>query len=543
MANTFKKVIDMLMWRQVPPAPNAHAAGSCLCSDLRSGLSRNPFVYQLSSATVLNRFNIVTKAWNFVQSPALAGTFGAGAAAVFAPSLGLVGTIAAGATTSSVVISTAFPQAVGLNMLANRGGSGEYGFKLRIIDSVAGKTEERYIVANTASTTPTIRVLSPFTFTPATGARYEIVAGRVFMLSSGTMAANAFRSIEVGTNFLSTTLPITNLPATITTDTSLVCLDEQYTPYDMLPGEGMIEGTFVYDTGVETRHALAASVAGGASTLTGQATLGDSTIAANEYRNFQIRIVQDTTTPTAVGQRRIIASHTAGPSPVYTVGTSWTVAPSINAKYVIEYPNLILARTTANTTTYAYNYGDATVNNSTASITANTWSATYFSTAAPAANAVGCGWIPSFGIEPDSGRNARHSVLYFFRGNSATVDTLDIAAAIGGTWTGGVVIDGAVTVATGTSYAYSPFGQEGRFCYINAYTASAINQIFRFDVLNRVLTPFTPTDFLQSGTAALGNRMAAYCANDVKETGTDQYDVILLNAHLSVISQELIPLV
>lgn len=38
---------------------------------------------------------------------------------------------------------------------------------------------------------------------------------------------------------------------------------------------------------------------------------GDSLILANEYRNFQIRIVQDLTNPTAVGQRRIIASHTA----------------------------------------------------------------------------------------------------------------------------------------------------------------------------------------------------------------------------------------
>lgn len=538
MANTFKKVIDMMMWRQVPPAPNAHAAGAAMCSDLRSGLSRNPFVYQLVNATVLNRFNIVTKAWNLVQSPALAGVFGAGAATVFAPSLGLVGTIAAGATTSSVVLTTALPATVGLNRLANRGGSGEYGFKLRIIGFASGKTEERYIVANTIGTTPTIRVLSPFTFTPALADRYEIVAGRIFMLSSGLLAANAFRSIEVATNFLSTTLPIANLPATLTTDSSLVCLDEQYTPFDMNPGEGMVKGSFVYDTGIEVRNALAATVAGGASTLTGQATLGDAVILANEYRNFQIRIVQDTTTPTAVGQRRIIASHTAGPSPVYTVGAAWAVAPSINAKYVIEYPNLILARTTANTTTYAYNYGDGTVNNGTANITANTWSATYFGVA-PAANAVGGGWVPSTGIQPDAARNARHSVLYFFRGTSATVDTLDIAGAIGGTWAGGAIIDGAVTVATGTSYAYSPFGQEGRFCYINSYVASAINQIYRFDVLNRVMSPYTPTDFLQSGGAALGNRMAAYCAND----GADQYDVILLSAHLSAISQELIPLV
>ena len=38
---------------------------------------------------------------------------------------------------------------------------------------------------------------------------------------------------------------------------------------------------------------------------------GDSLIFANEYRNFQIRVVQDTVNPTSVNQRRIIASHTA----------------------------------------------------------------------------------------------------------------------------------------------------------------------------------------------------------------------------------------
>ena len=75
--------------------------------------------------------------------------------------------------------------------------------------------------------------------------------------------------------------------------------------------------------------------------------------------------------------------------------------------------------------------------------------------------------------------------------------------------------------------------------YMNIYAVSAVNQIYRFDVKNRVLSPYTPTDMIQAGTAAAGNRMAAYCAID----GTDTYDVILLQSHLSTISQELIPLV
>jgi hypothetical protein len=537
MANTFKKVIDRLMWAQVAPAANGHVAGSNFISDLRSDVSRNPFVYQLANATTLNRYNIVTKAWAFVQSPALAGAFGVGSASAFAPSLGLVGTIAAGSTTTRVTLSTALPTAVGVNMLANRGGSGEYGYKLRIIDPVAGKTAERYIIGNSGGTTPVITVMSSFGFTPSTGARYEIIAGRVFMLNAGTTAANIWRSFEVASNTLSNNLTTTNLPATIATDSDIMVLDEQYTPFDCSPGDGMIKGAYNYDTGIVSRFALTAT-GSGASTLTGQATLGDFSVAANEYRNFQIRIVEDTVTPTAVGQRRIVASHTAGPSAVYTLGTAWTVTPSTSAKFVIELPNLLLLRSSGTTTVYTYNYGDAAVNNGTNSIAAGAWSITYFG-AAPAANASGGVWAPSWGIRPDPDRNARQSFCYFFRGGATTLDVLDIAGSITGTWTGNVVYDGAVALTVGTCGTPAPFENEGRMFYMNIYAASAVNQMYRFDVQNRVLSPFTPTDFLQAGTAAAGKRMAAYAAID----GTDVYDVILLQSHLSTVAQEMIVLV
>lgn len=541
MANTFKKVIDTLVWRQVPPMPNAHAAAVSVCSDLRNDISRNPFVYQLVSAAILNRYNIITKGSAFVVNPGLGGTFGAGAACAFAPSFGLVGTIAAGATTTSVTLSTALPTAVGLNMLANRGGSGEYGFKLRIIDNGAGgsgKTAERYITGNTAGTTPVINVLSSFGFTPVTGSRYEIVAGRVMMLSAGALAATSWRSFEVASNTLAS-MTQTNLPATIGTDSSLMVLDEQYVPFDNSPGDGMIKGAYNYDTGVVSRYALTAT-ATGAGSLTGQATLGDAVVLANEYRNFQIRIVEDTTNTTAVGQRRIIASHTAGPSPVYTLGTNWTVTPSSTAKYVIELPNLILLRSTANTTVYTYNYTDATINNGTNNIASNAWSTTYFG-AAPAANAAGGMWMPSFGIQPDAARNARHSFCYFFRGGAATLDVLDISNTITGTWTGAITYDGSPGAfpAAGSGGCYSPFDNEGRMFYLNLYVASTISQIYRFDVQNRVMATFTPTDFLQSGTAAVGNRVACYVAID----GTDTYDTVFLQSHLSTVAQEMVVLV
>jgi hypothetical protein len=148
-------------------------------------------------------------------------------------------------------------------------------------------------------------------------------------------------------------------------------------------------------------------------------------------------------------------------------------------------------------------------------------------------------WAPSFGIQPDPARNARQSFCYFFRGGSTTLDVLDIAGSITGTWTAAVVYDGAQTLTVGTCGTAAPFENEGRMFYLNIYVASAANQIYRFDVQNRVLSPFTATDNIQAGTAALGQRMASYVALD----GTDTYDVVFLMSHLSVTTQELIVLV
>jgi len=535
MPNTFKKVLDRQMWVQVAASPNAHAAAMSMAGDLRNDTSRNPFIYTLHNNALLNRYNIVTKAWQVVSTaPLTAGTFGAGSTSAFAPSFGAVGTIAAGATTTSVTLTTALPAAVGLNMLANRGGSGELGFKLRIIDTTAGKTEERWIVGNTAGTTPTIRLEAALTFTPATGARYELLCGRLFMLGAGTVAAGVFRTFEPASNTLASR-GTTNLPATISTDSAMLVLDELYVPWDHHPGEGMVKGATTYDTGLVALLATASAAA----TITGQATGGDAVVAANEYRNFQIRIVADPTTPASVGQRRIVASHTAGPSAVYTLGANWTTAPSASARFVIEQPNLIVLRTSGVATTYTYNYTDGTVNNGTNNIAADAWSTTYFA-AGPAANAVGNCWAPSFGIQPDPARYARHSFNYFFRGGAVTLDALDIANTITGTWTGAVAYDGNVNAfGAGTTGCYSPFGQEGRFTYVNVYVANAVNQIYRFDARNRVFSPYVPTDFIQSGTAALGGRTAAYAAID----GTDTYDVLLLQSHLSTVSQELVVLV
>ncbi len=538
MSNFFKKAIDRNIWAQVAPAPNAHAAAVCMCSDLRSDVSRNPFIYQLVSNAICNRFNFITKSWQLAFNPGLGGTFGAGAATCFVPSFGLQGTLAAGSTSTVLKISN-IGTAPGVNMLANRGGSGELGFKIRVTDTTAGKVEERFIVANDAVTATTIEVDKAFSFTPATGARWEMLGGRVINLGASTLAAATWRSFEITTNVF-TNLTNTNLPATIGTDSNIIVLDEQYTPYDCEPGEGMIRGSFLYDSGSQTdRYALTAT-GSALGTLTGQASGGDASVVANEYRNFQIRIVQDTGTPAAVGQRRIIASHTAGASPVYTLGSNWSTTPSASAKYVIELPNLVILRSTATTTQYVYNYTDATINNGTNSISANAWSTTYFGVA-PAVHALGLYQAPAWGIRPDNQKFSRQSHIFSFRGGAtATCDVFDIAGGTTGAWTNAITYDGANnTISTGMSAAYAPVDQEGRFHYFNIYVASQINQIYRFDAKNRVLSPYTPTDFLQSGTAALGNRLACYAVLD----DDDKHSCVLLMSHLSTVCQELLTLV
>jgi hypothetical protein len=541
MANNFKKGIDMNMWVQRFPAPNAHAAGMGFASDLRNDVSRNPFIYQLASNAILNRFNVITKGWMFAINPALAGTFGAGAGTVFAPSIALTNTCAAGCTYSSITTTTSWGTAPGLNILANRGGSGDYGFKIRITSLASGKTEERWIVGNTASLNPVMNLDSALSFTPAANDPYEILSGRVFMLGSGTLAAGSWKSYEVANNILVNKTQ-TNLPATLSTDFSAVVYDEQYVPFDHKPGEGLIKGASTYDAGGTKGCLLATAVS--ATSITGQAASGDAVVAANEYRNFQLRIVEDTTNPTAVGQRMVIQGHTAGPSPVYTVyraaGNSWAVQPSATCKFVIENPNLIILWTTASATTYTYNYGAVAYNNGTTNLAADAWSTTCFAARGTAMGA-GCLSFGSFGIQPDPARNARHSQIHSFRGGAVvTLDILDIAAGVNGVWTNGATYDGSggCTFGAGASGCYAPFDAEGRMAFINAYVASQISQMWRYDVKNRVLSPFTPTEWIQAGTGAAGERMACYCAID----GTVKFTMAHLVTHLSTQTFEILNL-
>ena len=492
MATTlgFKDIIDLPLWRPEADALAANAAGQCLAWDNRNSDISHPFLWLLRSASALDFYDPTTGGWGALATPGLAGTFGAGACAIMHPSQGPRGTLAAGATTSKVVLSTALPAAVGINQLANRGDG--VGFRIRIVGSAAGssgKTEERTIVANTAGTSPTIWVDTPFSFTPASGDTYEIRSGRIFMMSAGTLAAGCWKYYDIATNSYSGNLATTNLPGTIGTDSSLVALSESYVSNDRKPGEGFVSGAGTYDTSGTSKGCIVAT-ASGATSITGAGMPAD--LQADEYRNFQVRIVEDTTTPTAAGQRRRISTHTGGATGVFTVA-AWAVTPSATAKFVIENDDdKIIGRSSATTSVYTYN------------ITGNTWDTTTFG-AAGSANGAGVCLEQAFGTTRDTTNNHRHSFIYCVRGGgSSAIDVLDIAGGANGTWSADITYGNkSQTFTTGTCGAYAPATLGGCFLHLNI---NGTQRMARFDVRNRVLDAGAYLRYPQ-GAAVVGGRL------------------------------------
>lgn len=440
----FKDVVDLPRWRPLHNAPANYFARP----DFRNNEDRHPIIYQGTNITIpWHTYNPLTDQW--LQLGNLATT----SAATFMACQGPRGTIAAGATTTSIPLTTALPAAVGVNQLANRGD--DRGFKIRIIGNAAGssgKTEERIIVGNTSGTTPILTLDSPLSFIPIVGDAYEMLSGRIFHATNGP----TFRYYDVATNF-AVALSAVNLPATVL-DNAFIALDELYVPYDRTPGEGF----FGFLTATAT----------GAASLTGQAAGGDATVLANEYRNFQIRIIEDIAIPTAVGQRRNITSHTVGASPVYTV-PAWAVIPSATAKYVIENNgDRLLLWVNGNINTFTYQ------------VSTNTWDSSVTFAARPAAPSTGVSAAHCFSIEPDTAKNARHSHILSYR-SGIIWDLFDIAGAATGLWTGNITYgySGAIGIGFGSG-VQEPITNEGRYFY---FWIASTGHHYRFDIKNRIL--------------------------------------------------------
>jgi len=505
----FRDVIDKPEWRILAVSPNASAAGSCIISDLRNSEDRHPTLFQLVSTSVLNQYHMKNDGWSLCINPGLTGTFGAGACGVMAPCRGPRGTLADGCSTTKIILSTALPATVGVNQLAGRGDS--RGFKIRIMDNVVGgtgKTEERLIVSNSAGTTPTLYLDSALSFTPSLGASYEFLSGRVYMLSAGTMAAGCWKYFDILTNSLSSNLSITNLPASIRTDSVAVCLDETYIPCDAEISTGFFEQCAITD-----------------SASTSLTITCPQTMLASELVGLQVRIIQDTTNPTSVGQRRKITASTAGSSVILTIA-AWTTIPSAGAICVLENNNDIVLFTSASSTVYCYNQE------------ANTW-ATDTYTARGAAVATGLMAFQPFGIAKsiynnDPDKNFRYTTIHTFSGGGAT--TLSILNLHTNTWENAVAYGSGPTFTTGSSLIYdgvSTIGK-GRFAYINKDGT----QVFqRYNAFSRQMNEWTYLRYTQS-TAVVGSKFGLCSYFDtidnssitfptiIRSSGTEFFDIM-----------------
>lgn len=499
----FKNLIDLPEWRPCAVGPSTSIVGECMAFDLRSNNYRDPYLYHQASTTTIECYNQLNDEWYIRKAFTAVGvTPAAGSGVIFVPSHGPSGTVGATPSTANITLA-ALPNSatVGINQLANRGDG--TGYRIRIIDKAGGATgklEERTIISNTAGATPIVYFDTPLTFTPAAGATYEILSGRVYVLSSGTTAAGYWKAYDVATNTMSGNLSTTNLAATIALDFQCVALDEAYTPYNRNPGEGMIDGgSVVYDV---TRKCIQATAAN-ATTITGSDM--PALLATNEYRNFQIRIVEDTTAPTAVGQRARISSHTSGATGIFTVPAWPTATPSADAKFVVEQNNDLLLWTNGALVTYSYKAGawESGANWSTAAAAGG--AGQYANP--PAAMGAGAMVEGCWPIVVDASRLARHSHIIWFRG-AATITAyyLDIAAAATGTWSAALDYGGlsSTTFTTGTSAALDPTTNQGRYLYI---CVNGTQRFARFDLLNRALEPWAYLRYAP-GTAVVGGKLA-----------------------------------
>lgn len=479
----FKDTIDTPQWRPCAPVQVATVAGSTLCNDMRNDVSQDPFIYSLNN-TLLSRYSPTNDGWQPIGT-AITAANGAGSALVFHAGQGPKGTLTTGSSTTKVVLSTALPTAVGIDQLANNG-SGLRGYKIRIVGnangSSSGKTEEKFIIGNTAGTAPTIVLDSALSFSPASGDAYEILSGKVYCYGGG-VTSGTFKSWEVATETTSAALTSPGVGAAAFA--VMIAMSEMHVPATSSPGLGFF--------------GLLTATASATTSITGTVAGADSALIADQYRNFQVRIVTDTGTPAASGQRRKITTHTGGASPVYTVAT-WTTTPSASAIFVIELDNdKILLAHDGSTNTYCYN------------IAAATWDSTTYAVQ-PAVRGNGSCFGMAFGIALGTDLTndpSRHSHIFTFRGtNTTTLDLFDISLTTTGTWSAAIAYKGIGALPTsGWMSTFDPVTNGGRYMYLNSGSIQTQQYNYRFDMKNRHLEPWAYLRYPGS-TSLQANTMA-----------------------------------
>jgi hypothetical protein len=418
--NKNRPILDLKRWEQVTPSSVATVAGAFIASS-RHFRQQQLYVRSLTEAFL---YNPNEDGWVQLPSPALAGTFAAGAAGV--SGAWSTGTTVAASTLTATGGSTS---TINTNQTIARSLAG---YSIHIVSGPnAGGTLS--IVSNTIGTNSVITVATQASaFTSSTV--YRLCTPVWYVLSAGTLASGSFRKYDFATNTW-TTLVNTGLPATIATDGKLIATPSWY------------------DDGYE------ALASGTATSATGTTLVNSAkNWAASQWVNSQVRIVSGT----GAGQIRTI---TASNATTLTVAT-WTTTPDATSVYQI----------TGNDD-FLYYMGNGAVTLYRYSISGNSWSTLSPVAARAAAPSTGmsAAWVRQVTDTTWTDENAiiNGRRIYSFRGGvSAAIDYYDIAA---NTWVSAITYAPATeTFTTGSKYTYY-----GNFIYIQK---DATNRWFRFNI-------------------------------------------------------------
>jgi hypothetical protein len=439
--NGNRKLLDLKRWEQLSPAPAATAAGAFIASS-RHFRQQQLYVNGNTTAWLYNPFE---DGWIQLPSPALGGTFNAGAAGVAVSwstgnTVGAASLTATGGTTSTIVTNQTLARSLA-------------GYSVHILSGPnAGVTLP--IVSNTIGTNATITVATQGSaFTASTV--YRMLTPVWYVVGAGTLTGASFKKYCYATNSW-TSLTNTGLPATLGTDGKLVSTPSWInTDYE------------AFATGTAT--------AGGASTLTNSGKAW----TVNSWTNYQIRIVSGT----GAGQIRTIASNTAT---VITTSAAWTTQPDATSVYSIE-----------GNDDFIYYLGNNAVTMYRYSISGNTWS-TLSPVAARAGSAVAgmsAHWVygETNAVWTNENTIINGQRIYSFRG-SAVLDYYDIAA---NTWVSAVSYSPAVET----------FGVGSKYNYINDkiyIQKEATNRWFEYDIADQNMVGWTTMPVVQ-GVAIAGD--------------------------------------
>lgn len=475
--NGNRKILDLKRWEFCTPAPVATAAAAFIVS---SRHYRQQQLY-VNSSTVAYLYSPLEDGWTQVPSPALAGTFGAGACGT-AVSFSTGTTVAASSLTATAGTTTS----ITTNQTLARD---LRGYSVLFVGGTnAGKLKT--IASNTIGANGVITFDSAEAVAFDATSQYRIKAPVFFVLGAGTLAAGSFRKYDFATNTW-TSLAITGLPATVGTDGRLVA-----TPAWI-------------DTGFQS-FATGTATAGAASTLTNSA----KSWTTNQWTNYQLRI----TGGTGAGQIRTVASNTGT---VITVSAAWTTTPDATSTYSLE-----------GNDDFLYFMGNNAVTLYRYSISANTWTTlapTAARAAAPGAGASGH-WV--WGSDDTAWANENAIIngrrIYSFRGAAgAVLDYYDIAL---NTWVSGLTYAPATeTFTTGTKWIYT-----GNFIYAQK---DATGRWFRHNVVTSEQDGWNTMTYTQ-GAAVLGDTAFDVVYRDGATSIT--YAYIVLNTSTVMLRQQVV---